>query len=308
MENSKKEFLLKGAIQPNRGKRNFSLMKEIGAYLYLIPAFIFFILFVFYPFLKTIYLSLYITDPKGLPKIFIGFGNYINIFGSMAFLNSIWITFKFALIVVPFSIIIGLILAIMANVKLKGINIFRIMYSLPMAISSASASVIWMLLFHPSVGIINYLLHSNVGWLTDPKWALFAVAIVTIWLQLGINFIFLLAGLQGIPQDLYESADIDGAGVLRKHIVITIPLLSPTIFFLIVINIISAFQAFAPINIMTLGGPGDSTSVLVFKIYRDAFFNYRFGIASAESIVLFIILLILTVLQFRVGERKVFYK
>lgn len=288
-----------------KSKKTF--FKTIEPYLYLLPGLILFSLFVFFPFVKTIYLSLNSTDPQGNVSFFVGLENYINLFKSPEFQNSLIVTAKFAAMVVAPSIVLGFILAIMANVKLKGVGIFRTIYALPMAISSASAAIIWMFLFHPSIGIINYVLKADIGWLTDPNWGLLAVVIVTVWMNIGINYIFLIAGLQGIPQDLYESASIDGAGVLRKHWSITIPSLSPVLFFLLIIDIINTFQVFGQVNIMTKGGPGEATNVLVYSIYRDAFFNNRFGVACAESIILFLILMILTLLQFKFGEKRVNY-
>lgn len=279
----------------------------IEPYLYLVPALILFALFVFYPFVKTIYLSLTITDPIGQVKSFVGFSNYIALFKLASFKNSLIVTVKFAILIVIPCMVFGFLLAVMANTKIKGVGIFRTIYALPMAISSAAAAIIWTFLFHPSMGLINYMFKLNIGWLTDSKWGIIAVSIVTIWMNLGINYIFMIAGLQGISEDLYESASIDGAGVFRKHLSITIPCLSPTIFFLLIINVINTFQIFGQVNLMTKGGPGESTNVLVYSIYRDAFFNNRFDMACAESVILFVIILILTVLQFKFGERRVNY-
>lgn len=292
-------------------KKDKSIEKKhktsIAPYLYVLPALIIFALFIFFPFAKTIYLSLTSTDSQGKVSAFIGLQNYKDLFASPSFKNSLIVTGKFVLLTVIPSMIIGFIAALLANAKIKGVGVFRTIYAMPMAISSASAAIIWMFLFHPSIGIVNYVLKTNIGWLTDEKWGLVAVSIVTVWLNIGMNFIFTIAALQGVPKDLYESASIDGAGIFRKHLHITIPCISPTIFFLLVINIINTFQAFGQINIMTTGGPGEATNVLVHSIYREAFFNNRFGVAGAQSIVLFIILLILTLIQFKFGERKVNY-
>lgn len=300
-------------VQKENVGLSFGKFKNIiEPFLYLLPAMLIFAAFTFYPFLKTIYISLYITDPQGNLSRFIGFKNYIGLFTSSDFINSIYVTIKFVLYTVPISMIIAFILSVFANVKLKGIGLFRTVYALPVAISSASAAVIWMLLFNPGIGLINYWLSyfgiPQIGWLTDSKWGIISVSIVTIWLNIGMNFIFMLGGLQNISKELYESAQIDGANAFTQHVKITIPMLSPTLFFILVIDIINAFQQFGVINIMTQGGPVDSTNVIVYSIYRDAFFNFRFGVASAESIVLFIILLIFTLIQFKSGERKVFYK
>lgn len=147
-----------------------------------------------------------------------------------------------------------------------------------------------------------------IGWLTDPKWALLAVSATTIWMNLGFTFLILLGGLQSIDSYLYESADIDGASYFYKLRRITIPMLSPTLFFVITVTIINAFQTFGQIDILTQGGPQNTTNLIVYSIYREAFANYQFGTASAQSIVLFIIILVMTVLQFKLGERKVHYQ
>lgn len=281
--------------------------EKIEAYLYLLPAFLIFSMFIFFPFGKTIYLSLNATTAQGKVSYFVGLDNYINLFKSKEFINSLVVTGKFALMTVVFAILLGLIVAILANEKIFGVNVFRTIYALPMAISSASAAIIWMFLFHPSIGALNYFLKTNIGWLTDPKWALIAVAVVTVWLNIGINYIFIIAALQGISEDLYESASLDGANIIKKHWYITIPSITPTLFFLLIIDIINSFQVFGQINLMTAGGPGGATNLLVYSIYREAFFNNRYGIAGAQSIILFIILLVLTIVQFKVGEKKVNY-
>lgn len=289
-------------------KKKRSFFKVIEPYLYLIPCLLIFIIFVYFPFVKTIYLSLFNTNPKGKAVLFTGFGNYISLFESPVFIKSLAVTFKFVILVVIPSIIIGLCTALLANVKLKASGIFKVMYAIPMAVSSACAAIIWMMLFHPSIGFLNYALKTNIGWLTDEKWAIAAVSMVTVWMNIGMNFIFLLSGLQTISKELYESASIDGANYFHKLASITLPGLSPTLFFLMVVDIINAFQAFGQVNIMTNGGPGESTNVLVFSIYRDAFFNNRFGMASAESVILFVIMLVVTLVQFKYEERSVFYK
>lgn len=290
--------------RPEKAKQG--LFKTIEPYLYILPCMLIFILFTFYPFVKTIYLSLNATNALGKVSHYVGLENYKNLFMSPSFRNSLVVTAKFAFFTVFPSMVIGFITAVLGNTKIRGIGIYRTLYALPLAISAAAASIIWMILFHPSIGLINYLLKSEIGWLTNPTWGLISVVIVTVWMNIGINFVFMIGGLQSIPSDLYESASIDGAGIIRKHWSITIPSLGPTLFFLLVINIINTFQAFGQIKIMTSGGPGEATNALVFSIYREAFFNNRFGVASAQSIILFIILLILTLIQFKF-EKKVNY-
>ncbi|GEP63562.1 MULTISPECIES: carbohydrate ABC transporter permease [Clostridium] len=280
---------------------------EIGPYLFIIPSLIIFILFLFYPFFKTVYLSLYKTDKMGQAKLFAGFENYTDLFSSSSFYNSLMVTFIFVAIVVLVSIALGLITALLCNKTFPGIRIFSTAYALPMAIASTSASMIFKIILHPSVGIVNKILNVNINWLTDPKYALICVAVLTAWLNSGINFLYFSAGLSNIDESIYERASIDGASSLHKFFKLTLPGLSPILFYTFVVNIIQAFQAFGQVKILTQGGPGESTNLLVYSIYRDAFFNYRFGSAAAQSVVLFAIIIILTLIMFRVEKKGVKY-
>ena len=203
-------------------------------------------------------------------------------------------------------------MAILANEKLKGIGFFRTLFSSTMGISVAASAVIWLFLFHPSVGAFNNMLKAvnmpAVQWLLDPDWALLSISLTTIWMNLGFNFLVILGGLQNIDESLYESAQIDGASYFTRLRRITIPMLSPTLFFIITISLINAFQSFGQIDILTKGGPIQSTNLVVYSIYKEAFINYQFGTASAQAIVLFVVVLIVTILQFKYGERKVHYQ
>ena len=175
-----------------------------------------------------------------------------------------------------------------------------------MAISAAAASVVFMFIFHSSLGILNKVLGTHIGWLTDKKYALIAVTIVSVWMAIGMNFIYLTAAIQSVPSELYESVALDGANFFQKHRHVTIPSISPTLFFLLIINVINSVQAYAEFKMMTQGGPAESTNVIVYEIYQEAFINSRFGVACSESVILFVILIILTALQFRL-EKKVTY-
>ncbi len=284
-----------------------NLFKKIEVYLYLIPCFLGFLIFTFYPFIKTIFLSFNVTNTNGEAAGFVGMDNYIELFSSSDFIDSILTTFKFVVITAIPAIIIGLALAILANKKLKGSKVYEVMFAMPMAVSSAAAAIIWMLLYHPSIGILNYILKAQIGWLTDEKIALFSVALVTVWLNIGLNFIFILTGLKNIPDELNESAQIDGAKWGRKFFRLTIPLISPTLFFVVFINMVNSFQAFGQVKLLTLGGPANATNVLVYEIYREAFLNNRFETACAESIILFFIILIITLIQLKFEKKGVYY-
>lgn len=282
------------------------------AYFLLAPSLILFGIFLFYPLLKSVYLSLYLTDPQGRVASFAGLGNFKSILTSDVFYNSLWITVKFILLTVPTGVAAALLLAALSIPKLRFSKLFRFFFSLPMAVSVGTGSIIWMVLYHPTLSILNYGLSlagiSPIAWLTDPKWALLSIALMTVWLNLGFNYIVMLSGMQSVPEDLYESARIDGSGSFRTFFRITLPLISPSLFFIGVVSMISAFQSFAQINILTKGGPMNSTDVLVYNIYQDAFINYRFGIGSAQALILFVLITLLTIVQFKFGEKKVHYQ
>lgn len=282
-------------------------------YAFLAPSLLVFGVFVFYPLIKSVYLGFYVSNPFGNGQVYVGTDQYRRVLTSQAFRDSLRITIQFGVYTVGGGVLSGLLLALLANARLRGMLIFRTIFSSTIATSVAVASLMWLLLFNPSVGILNYLLGlvsvAHVNWLTSTKWALFSVSIATIWLQLGFNVVVLLAGLQSIPESLYESARVDGAGPIRQFFAITLPMLSPTLFFVIVISTIRAFESFGQIDLLTQGGPNGSTFTLVYSIYRNAFFNFGgIGVASAQAVVLFGIILLFTGLQFGVAERKVFYQ
>jgi sn-glycerol 3-phosphate transport system permease protein len=281
--------------------------------LYLLPSLVAFAIFVFYPVLKSIWISLHADNPfGGTSNIFVGLDQYKNALSSESYRNSLKITFLYALYTVPLGLLVALLLAVMANLRLRAISVFRVAFAITIGVSVGAGAVIFALLYNPSVGALNYFLTqvglSPIQWLTHTNSALWAIAIGTIWLGLGFNFTILLSGLQGIPEELYESAKIDGASPGRMFFNVTLPLLSPTLFFVSVISVIAAFQSFAQIDILTKGGPAGSTNVVVYSIYRDAFFNFHSAYASAQAVILFVILVALTGIQFKSLEGRVFYQ
>ncbi|WP_245780806.1 carbohydrate ABC transporter permease [Gracilibacillus orientalis] len=283
-----------------------------SAILYLLPSIILFSVFLFYPLGKTLYLSFFLTDQQGIANVFVGFENYQYILQAESFHKSIKATILFVLYTVPTGIVISLFLALLANEKVKGAGFFRTIYSSTMGVSVAASAVVWLFIFHPSMGILNQLITSiggtSIDWLLHPDWALVSVAVTTIWMNIGFSFLILLGGLQNIDEHLYESAKISGASYFYQLRRITIPMLSPTLFFVTTVTLINAFQTFGQVDILTQGGPSESTNLIVYSIYREAFVNYQFGTASAQSIFLFLCILIVTILQFKFGERKVHYQ
>jgi multiple sugar transport system permease protein/sn-glycerol 3-phosphate transport system permease protein len=243
---------------------------------------------------------------------FVGFKYYLRLFSSDQYLNSLIVTLKFVLYTVPGVLVAGLFLSTLGNLRLKGISFFRILFSLTISISGATAALLFMFIYHPLLGIFNYLISfvgvAPIPWLIDVKWALLAVAIPRIWLGTGFATVLLLAGMQGIPEEYYEAAKIDGAGYWQSWKLITMPLLTPSLFFLLVVTTLNAFQTFTEVNVLTGGGPINSTEVMVQAIYRSFYFNGQYGFASAQALVLFVIIMALTIIQFGVLEKRVNYE
>lgn len=282
-------------------------MRNISPYVYLVPSLLIFGIFLFYPFFKTIYLSLYKTNKMGQARLFVGFGNYKDLLTSPSFYNSLIVTVEFVAIVVIGSMLLGLIGALLCNKAFPGIRIFSTAYALPMAIASSSAAMIFKIMLDPTIGIVNKLLKLDVNWIQDPKYALISVAVLTAWLNSGINFLYFSAGLSNIDESIYERAAVDGANGIQMFFKLTLPGLSPILFYTVVVNIIQAFQSFGQVKILTQGGPGESTNLIVYSIYRDAFFNYRFGSAAAQSVILFLIIMALTLVMFKIEKKGVSY-
>ena len=294
---------------PAKAARARFSLESICPYLYILPSLLLFSLFVFFPFAKTLFLSLSLTDQAGSAIGFVGLDNFRSVLlgsSSRDFWFSMGVTLRYAAMVVTGSIVLGLICAILANESFRGRGLVRTVFAMPMSISSACIAVIGVFALNPTMGIVNSLLGTNIKWLRDIHYALPSVAAVTVWMNIGLNFIFLIAALQNVDEALYEAGAIEGANFFQKHWHITLPCVSPTLFFLLIINVINAFQAYAQIRLMTQGGPGKYTRTIIYAIYLEAFQNNRYGMSAAMSVVLFIILFVLTLIQFKM-EKKVTY-
>ncbi|GAB4521856.1 MAG: sugar ABC transporter permease [Anaerolineae bacterium] len=288
--------------------------RELGlAFLYCSPALVIFFLFTYFPFGRAIYLSLHLTNPRGDAVRFNGIDYYLRILGldgsGRSYLASIGTSFQFVLMVVPLGIVFAIALAMLATARVRGIQIFRTIFTSSIAISLASAGVIWSLLFNPSTKATAFFIDlfniESVSLLNSKLTALPSVALMTIWSGLGFNFIITLAGIQAIPQDLYESAAIDGAGRWKSFRFITLPLLSPTLLFLLVIGSIGALQAFTQFHLLI---PTYAPNVYVYETFEVFWYENRYGLASAMSIVLFVILFVLTLVQYLGLNRRVHYQ
>lgn len=280
--------------------------------LYLLPSILLFAVFLFYPMFKTIYLSLFLTDAQGNAQIFVGLEHYSQLLQSPSFLASLKATILFVLYTVPSGVLLALGLALLANQKLKGIGFFRTIFSSTMGMSVAASSVIWLFIYNPAIGIANTIMKTfgltEMQWLLNPDTALLSVAIPTIWMNTGFSFLILLGGLHTIDSSLYESGKIAGVGDFYSLRKITLPLLSPTLLFIVTVSLINSFQTFGQIDILTKGGPMESTNVIVYSIFKDAFVNFNIGSASAQAVILFAFILIVTIVQFKWSEKKVHYQ
>lgn len=277
---------------------------KIKGYLYLSPAIIILSLFMFWPFIQTLYRSMFLTNNMGANVEYLGFGNYTELLSSDSFWNSVKTSFVFVVIVVVVGVTIGFLTALLCQKSFPGVKFFSTSYAMPMAIASAGMAMIFQVMLNPTVGIINRLLGTYINYLTKPETALLVIGVLTGWLNSGMNFLYFSSGLASIDDALYESGQVDGANGFQQFLYITIPSLKPTLFFVIVTNIINAFQGFGQINILTKGGPGQATNVIVYDIYRNAFMNYRYGFASAESVILFIIVMLLTIVMFKLRRKE----
>ena len=286
-------------------------MREAGAgYLFVLPALVAFGVFVFYPLVKTAYLGFFTSPPApNLPAHYVGVSQYSSVLRSSEFRDDLWRSVQFVLYTVPAGIVLGIALAVLANQRLAGIRIFRTVYSSTVATSTAVASVVFLTLLNPQIGLLNYWLgrQGGAGLLQSSSLALPAVSVVTIWQNIGFTFILMSAALQAVPDDLLEAARVDGASSWFRFRHVTIPLLSPMIFFAVIVGTIAGFQAFGQIDILTQGGPNNHTLVLIYDLYQQAFQYDNFGSAAVLSVSLFVILLVLTFAQFWYFQRRVFY-
>lgn len=281
--------------------------KSLIAYTFLIPALIILSLFFFIPFLESFMLSFKNYNNNIYNPQWIGLDNYIKLFYSPVFWKTLLNTFIYVIGVVPALVLLPIIIAIVINQKLAGINIYRILIYIPVIVSLVVAGIAWKWLY-ASNGLLNYIisfLHlAPVGWLTDPKIAIYSIMAVTVWKGLGYYMIIYLSALTSVPHELYEAADIDGASELQKHLTVTIPHLKPTIALVSVISTISAMKVFVEIYVMTQGGPMNSSKTIVYYIYQRAFENLDLGYASAAGIVLLIIIMILSIINMKYIEKQ----
>ena len=272
---------------------------------FILPALLGTLIFIIIPVICSFGLSFAKWDLLN-PIEFVGLKNYIDIFHEPLFYKILVNTFVFAISTSIFGVIIPLVLAAILNSKIRGSEFYKTAYFLPFITPMIVIGVVWEWIFDPNIGLLNQILHLHINWLYDTNFAMPALIIVSVWKLIGYNMVIFLSGLSGISQSMFEAAKIDGANVFQTFKNITVPLLSPTLFFVVIITAISSFQIFDLIYLMTDGGPLDSTNVLVYAIYKNAFEYFNIGKASAMAYVLFVIILVLTLMQWKMRKKLVY--
>ena len=280
-------------------------------YALILPQIALTLVFFVWPAGQAVYQSVYIQDAFGGNLQFVGLDNFRDLWNDEHYLASFRVTAVFSSLVAFFGLSISLVLAVFADRIVRGATVYKTLLIWPYAVAPAIAAVLWVFLFNPSIGIAAYWLkRAGVDWnfVLNSDQAMALVVCAAVWKQVSYNFLFFLAGLQSIPKSLLEAAAIDGAGPLKRFVTITFPLLSPTTFFLVVINFVYAFiDTFGIIDTATSGGPGQATEILVYKLYKDGFKSLDLGSSGAQSVILIVILITLTVFQFRFVEKRVHY-
>ncbi|AEH50347.1 carbohydrate ABC transporter permease [Pseudothermotoga thermarum] len=289
------------------------MRKHITPYLLLLPTFVIIVLFIYYPAYDAFYSSFYRISVFGNRRIFVGLKNYLDLFRNPDYLNSVSFSLIYTFVTVTASLFLGFFLALLLDQKIPGIRIYRTMIFAPYAISYAIAGALWGFLLNPVVGHVNYLMLRFFGiqthWLITRPYAAYSLIFASVWKILPFNVIFYLAALQSLPGEVLEASTIDGASSWIRIWRIIFPLVSPITFYLVIMNIISAtFQSFAIVDVMTKGGPGNYTTTLIYRLYLDGFRFQKLGPASAQNVILFLVMIVVTVIYFFYGQKKVHYQ
>ncbi len=280
----------------------------IWGWIFILPTMLGLIILNIYPIIDTIIQSFYKTGAFGKGNVFIGATNYTKMLGDAEVWQAVINTFKYAIVEVPFSIAISLVLAVLLNRKMAGRAAYRTIFFLPMVAAPAAVAMVWRWLFNSEFGLLNHIFHTKINWVSDPKIAVFAIAVIGIWSIIGYNMVLFLSGLQEIPKDYYEAASIDGANGIEQFFNITVPLLSPTIFFVLITRVIGAMQVFDLIYmVMDKNNPAlAKTQSLVYLFYQYSFVENNKGYGSAIVVLLLVIIMIITVIQ-NIGQKKWVY-
>lgn len=295
-----------------RSRWSLARREALWAYAFITPWIIGFLIFTVGPMLASLFFSFTEYDIVSAPR-WIGITNYVNLFQDALFWHSLNVTFKYAVIALPLGLIISYLMAVLLNSKIRGINVWRTIYFLPSVIAGVAVALLWSRIFDPKFGILNPFLAQfgikGPGWLSDPQWAVPALVIMSLW-SVGGNIIIYLAGLQGVPTDLYDAAKVDGATALQRFRHVTLPMTTPVIFYNLILGLIGTFQYFTEVYVLTngTGNPARSTLFYNLYLYQNAFRYFHMGYASTMAWVLFIIVLGITLLIFRSSDAWVYYE
>lgn len=292
------------------------LTRTMKPYLFILPIFTLATIFSYYPFVNTFIMSLSKVNNRAQIIAFNGFTNYINLFSRSAFQNALGVTFRFTAMYLPLAVLIPLGLALLARKRKPGSNAYQTMFAMPMAMSMAACSMVFKEIFKRKSGVLNYILTqmgvytnmTNINWLNDKTWTLPALTLIQIWIHLGFNFMLLLAALRNVPQELLESAELEGAGYWRRVFHIMIPTISPTIFFVVCTQMISGLMMNGPVMLLTRGDPQNSTVTLIYYIYNSGFNNSNYSLGATASIVAFVITFIFLLSNFMYEKKGVVYE
>lgn len=300
-------------VKKNKKTTNRKRAEFFWGWIFILPTMIGLIVLNIIPIFQTIYQSFFKTGAFGRGNIFVGFANYERLFADTAVWQALINTLKYAIVEVPFSIAIALVIAVLLNTKMRGRSTYRAIYFLPMVVAPAAVSMVWKWLFNTKFGLLNHLLENMglkpIAWLSDPKIAIYSLAVVGIWSVIGYNMVLFLAGLQEIPRDYYEAAQIDGANSIQQFFKITVPLISPTMFFVVVTRVIASMQIFDSIFMMinTSSPALKKTQSLVYLFYRYAFVENNKGYGSAIVVLLLVVIMLITVFQMIAQKKWVHY-
>lgn len=281
--------------------------KIIEPYLYLFPALGLMVAFTYYPFAKTVATSGYLTNATGLPVEFVGLENYANIFKDPTFIRSIVNTLVYTFCQVPITILLALALALAAGTKRKASGFYELCFSFPMAVSMSVAALIFKLLLNPQIGAFNYIFKLDCLWFNGESTAMPAIVMLGVWLGLGMDFLFLLAAVRGVSEDLLEAAKIDGANFWRLLKDVYLPMISPTLFYLICTNLAASMMMAGQIIVLTKGGPNNGTTTIIYYMYKKAFEIYNYGASYAAAMVGFCFAFIMILISFRFEKKGVHY-
>lgn len=284
-------------------KRKF----RVEPYLYLLPALAYFTVFSFFPFIQTVISTFFTVTANGEVKEFAGISNYVRVLGDINFIRSVGNTIIYVILASPVAIVIALILALLANKKTRTSSIYETMFSLSMAMSMSVAAMIFKIMYNPNVGIINKVLGTKINWLNDSAYAMGALSFISVWMNIGFNFLFLLAAIRGVSTEFLESAQIDGASMWQKTRSIILTIISPTVFFLICNSLAKNMMMSGLPIILTEGGPNGSTSTMIYYMYNQAFGNMSYNDAYAAAVITFVLSLIAILISFSFEKKGVHY-